>query len=90
VKLSRSTRAGDHQNFLLGIAFIIVALTLAAFGEIGPITAAIYHGRRTLIVIFNSARPGRKGERTGTFSSETDPLRAFKADAEADAGRWSV
>jgi Zn2+/Cd2+-exporting ATPase len=67
VKLSRSTRAVINQNFMFGICFIIVGLTLAAFGTIGPITAAILHNVGSLIVIFNSARLVRKGEELEHF-----------------------
>jgi len=62
VKLSRSTRAVINQNFLFGVFFIIAGLTLAAFGYIDPIVAAILHNAGSLIVIFNSARLVRKGE----------------------------
>src|SRR3984957_2673341 len=62
VKLSRSTRAVINQNFLFGVCFILGGLTLAAFGKINPIVAAIMHNAGSLIVIFNSARLVRKGE----------------------------
>jgi Zn2+/Cd2+-exporting ATPase len=62
VKLSRGTRAVINQNFLFGILFIIVGLSAAAFGVVGPIVAAILHNIGSLIVIFNSARLVRKGE----------------------------
>jgi Cd2+/Zn2+-exporting ATPase len=62
VKLSRSTRAVINQNFMLGVCFIIGGLTLAAFGYLNPIVAAILHNTGSLIVIFNSARLVRKGE----------------------------
>jgi Cd2+/Zn2+-exporting ATPase len=62
VKLSRSTRLVINQNFLFGVVFIIGGLTLAAFGYINPIIAAIMHNAGSLIVIFNSARLVRKGE----------------------------
>src|SRR5213596_2595409 len=62
VKLSRQTRAVINQNFLFGVCFIIIGLTLAAFKIIGPIVAAILHNVGSLIVIFNSARLVRKGE----------------------------
>lgn len=62
VKLSRSTRAVINQNFLFGVFFIIVGLSLASFGYINPIVAAILHNAGSLIVIFNSARLVRKGE----------------------------
>jgi Cd2+/Zn2+-exporting ATPase len=62
VKLSRSTRAVINQNFLFGVLFIIIGLTVTALGYIGPIVAAILHNVGSLIVIFNSARLVRKGE----------------------------
>ena len=62
IKLSRSTRAVINQNFLFGVCFIIVGLTLAAYGQITPIVAAILHNAGSLMVIFNSARLVRKGE----------------------------
>src|SRR5437868_3472590 len=62
VKLSRSTRAVINQNFLFGVGFIITGMTLAAFGKINPIVAAILHNAGSLIVIFNSARLVRQGE----------------------------
>jgi Cd2+/Zn2+-exporting ATPase len=72
VKLSRSTRAVINQNFMFGICFIVIGLTLAAFGEIGPITAAILHNVGSLIVIFNSARLVRKGEELEHYQPETE------------------
>lgn len=62
VKLSRSTRLVINQNFLFGVVFIIAGLSLAAFGYLNPIVAAIMHNVGSLIVIFNSARLVRKGE----------------------------
>jgi Zn2+/Cd2+-exporting ATPase len=70
VKLSRSTRAVINQNFLFGVLFIIVGLSLAAFGKVGPITAALLHNAGSLIVIFNSARLVRKGEELEHFHEE--------------------
>ena len=71
VKLSRSTRAVINQNFMFGVCFIIVGLTAAAFGIIGPIMAAILHNVGSLIVIFNSARLVRKGEELEHFHPGT-------------------
>jgi Cd2+/Zn2+-exporting ATPase len=72
VKLSRSTRAVINQNFAFGVCFIIVGLSLSAFGYLGPIAAAILHVIGTLIVIFNSARLVRKGEELEHFHPETE------------------
>jgi Cd2+/Zn2+-exporting ATPase len=67
VKLSRSTRAVINQNFLFGLLFIVVGLTVTSLGYIGPIPAAILHNVGSLIVIFNSARLVRKGEELEHF-----------------------
>jgi Cd2+/Zn2+-exporting ATPase len=75
VKLSRSTRTVINQNFLFGVLFIIIGLTLAAFGKIGPIPAAILHNVGSLIVIFNSARLVRKGEELEHFHPEAETPR---------------
>jgi len=71
VKLSRSTRSVINQNFLFGVAFIIGGLTLAAFGKINPIVAAIMHNAGSLIVIFNSARLVRQGEELEPYQPGT-------------------
>jgi Cd2+/Zn2+-exporting ATPase len=70
VKLSRSTRAVINQNFLFGVVFSITGLTLAVFGIVGPIVAAIMHNAGSLIVIFNSARLVRKGEELEHYHPE--------------------
>lgn len=70
VKLSRSTRAVINQNFLFGVCFIIGGLSLAAFGYLNPIVAAILHNVGSLIVIFNSARLVRKGEELEHYHPE--------------------
>ena len=62
VRLSRSTRSVINQNFLFGVGFIIGGLTLASFGKINPIVAALLHNAGSLMVIFNSARLVRQGE----------------------------
>lgn len=72
VKLSRSTRAVINQNFLFGVLFIIIGLTVTSFGIIGPILAALLHNIGSLIVIFNSARLVRKGEELEHFHPELE------------------
>ena len=74
VKLSRSTRAVINQNFMFGVFFIIVGLTITSFGIIGPIVAALLHNIGSLIVIFNSARLVRKGEELEHFHPELEKL----------------
>jgi Cd2+/Zn2+-exporting ATPase len=66
-KLSRMTRNVINQNFLFGVVFIIGGLSLAAFGYITPILAAIMHNAGSLIVVFNSARLVRQGEELEPF-----------------------
>jgi Zn2+/Cd2+-exporting ATPase len=72
INLSRSTRAVINQNFLFGVCFIIAGLTLASFGYINPIVAAILHNVGSLIVIFNSARLVRKGEELEHYHPATE------------------
>jgi Zn2+/Cd2+-exporting ATPase len=72
VQLSRSARAVINQNFAFGVCFIILGLSAASFGFIGPVTAAILHVTGTLIVIFNSARLVRKGEELEHFHAEVE------------------
>jgi Zn2+/Cd2+-exporting ATPase len=72
VRLSRSTRAVINQNFMFGVFFIIVGLSITSFGIIGPIVAALLHNIGSLIVIFNSARLVRKGEELEHFHPETE------------------
>ena len=68
-KLSRMTRNVINQNFLFGVVFIIGGLSLAAFGYITPILAAIMHNAGSLIVVFNSARLVRQGEELEPFQA---------------------
>jgi Cd2+/Zn2+-exporting ATPase len=73
VKLSRMTRSVINQNFLFGVFFIIGGLSLAAFGYINPIVAAIMHNAGSLIVVFNSARLVREGEELEPFQAAVRP-----------------
>ncbi len=81
VKLSRSTRSVINQNFLFGVCFIIAGLTLAAFGYLTPIVAAIMHNVGSLIVVFNSARLVRKGEELEHFQPAAAETPARPAEA---------
>jgi Cd2+/Zn2+-exporting ATPase len=62
VRLSRGTMRVVSQNIVFGVAFIIVMMTLAVWGPLTPITAAIAHTVATAFVILNSARLVRFGE----------------------------
>jgi Cd2+/Zn2+-exporting ATPase len=81
IKLSRSTRGVINQNFMFGVFFIIAGLTLASFGYINPIVAAILHNAGSLIVIFNSARLVRKGEELEHYHPESPDRPAIQAGA---------
>jgi Cd2+/Zn2+-exporting ATPase len=92
IRLSRSTRSVINQNFLFGLVFIVVGLTLAAFGKVGPIVAAIMHNVGSLIVVFNSARLVRKGEELEHFHPDHSVpgtnagSKAEQSKAEVQAG----
>ncbi len=62
VRLSRASTRVVWQNIIFGIAFIIVTMTLAVWGPLTPIAAAVSHTLATAVVIFNSARLVRFGE----------------------------
>jgi Cd2+/Zn2+-exporting ATPase len=62
IRLSRGTMRVVSQNIIFGVAFIIVTMTLAVWGPLTPITAAIAHTVATAFVILNSARLVRFGE----------------------------
>ncbi|RME95687.1 MAG: cation-translocating P-type ATPase [Verrucomicrobia bacterium] len=88
VRLSRSTRSVINQNFLFGVFFIISGLTLAAYGFIDPILAAILHNTGSLVVVFNSARLVRQGEELEPFEApqpETPPKPTPSAGARPAA-----
>ncbi|MCH7994814.1 MAG: cation-translocating P-type ATPase, partial [Planctomycetes bacterium] len=62
IRLSKGSMAVVRQNIIFGVAFIVVTMTLAVWGPLTPITAAIAHTIATAFVIFNSARLVRFGE----------------------------
>lgn len=62
IKLSRATTKVVSQNILFGVAFIVGMMTLAIWGPLTPIVAAVAHTIATAFVIFNSARLVRYGE----------------------------
>ena len=83
VRLSRATRLVINQNFMLGVLFIIGGLSLAAFGYLNPIVAAIMHNAGSILVIFNSARLVRQGE-------ELEPFQMPGSQPEAGVGEPAV
>ncbi|MFM7137852.1 MAG: heavy metal translocating P-type ATPase [Planctomycetota bacterium] len=60
--LSRRTIRVIRQNLVVGAAFIVVFLALAAAGYLPPVAAAFLHIASGLLVVFNSARLVRCGE----------------------------
>ena len=75
-----------NQNFVFGVAFILVGWTATTSGYIGPIAAAILHVAGSLIVIFNSARLVRKGEELEHFHPEpANPASGSDGESRHDA-----
>ncbi len=66
IRLSRATTRVVWQNILFGVAFIVITMTLAIWGPLTPIAAAVAHTFATAVVIFNSARLVRFGEHRPT------------------------
>ncbi len=62
IRLSRATTRIVWQNILFGVAFIVVMMTLAVWGPLTPVVAALAHTIAALVVTFNSARLFRFGE----------------------------
>ncbi len=62
IRLSRATTNVVRQNILFGVAFIVVTMTLAIWGPLTAVSAAVAHTFATAVVIFNSARLVRFGE----------------------------
>jgi len=84
IRLSRATRSVINQNFMIGVVFIIGGLSLAAFGYLNPIVAAIMHNAGSIMVIFNSARLVRQGEELEPFQmTPANPQPAAAAPAPA-------
>jgi len=62
LKLSNRTRTLVLQNLAFGLGFMVGGLTLAGFGWMTPVLAALLHNISSFMVIFNSARLVRMGE----------------------------
>jgi len=62
IRLSRASIRVVWQNIVFGVAFIVVMMTLAVWGPLTPIAAAVAHTVATAVVVFNSARLVRFGE----------------------------
>ena len=86
IKLSRATMKVIWQNILFGVAFIVGMMTLAVWGPLTPVTAAVAHTIATAFVIFNSARLVRFGEEHSTEAESYIPgLRPVAALKPAQA-----
>lgn len=70
IQLSRKARAIVNQNLFFALVFIVVGLSAAAWGKLGPVTAAALHIFGAFVVIFNSARLVRFGEHVKTFEGK--------------------
>ena len=62
IRLSRAATKVVWQNILFGVAFIVVMMTLAIWGPLTAVIAAMAHTLATAVVLFNSARLFRFGE----------------------------
>jgi Cd2+/Zn2+-exporting ATPase len=86
IRLSKSTTRVVWQNLIFGVVFIVATQTLAIWGELTPIWAAMLHTVATAIVIFNSARLVRFGEERGdatSFIEAAGPSQASPSEAPA-------
>jgi Cd2+/Zn2+-exporting ATPase len=75
VDLSRKTIRVIRQNLVVGAAFIVVFLALAAAGYLSPVAAAFLHVASGLLVVFNSARLVRCGEDVERAEATVSPRR---------------
>ena len=82
IRLSRHTMQVVWQNIIFGVLFIVGMMTLAVWGPLTPITAAVAHTFATAVVIFNSARLFRFGEdRVAEAAAYITPLTTQRAPA---------
>jgi Zn2+/Cd2+-exporting ATPase len=75
IRLSRKTTRVIWQNLLFGIAYIVILEVIGALGWISPMIAAAFHAIASAIVIFNSARLVRFGERLEPVRQTTESTR---------------
>jgi P-type E1-E2 ATPase len=62
IRLSRAAARVVWQNILFGVVFIVGMMTLAIWGPLTAVVAAVCHTGAALVVAFNSARLFRFGE----------------------------
>ncbi len=80
IKLSKGSVRVVWQNIIFGVVFIVGMMTLAVWGPLTPVMAAMAHTVATAVVIFNSARLFRFGEqRTNEAAAYITPMVAQPA-----------
>ncbi len=88
VEVSRKALATVGQNiWLFALGSNALAMTLAGYGILGPIAAAVFHQSSSFLVMMNSLRLLRKRSWIKSF-----PWRGFVVRCGAvchDAGRWA-
>jgi len=84
IRLSRAATRVIWQNLIFGVAFIVVTQTLAIWGKITPVMAALLHTVATAIVIFNSARLVRFGEERTDEVTYFEGVDDFEVESPAE------
>ena len=85
IKLSRSTRLVINQNFLFGVCFSVIGLTLAVFGIVRPIVGGHHAQPRFADGDFQQRAAGAQGRGTGTLSTRARGT-AFRAGVKTRRG----
>ena len=62
IRLSRAATRVVWQNIVFGVIFIVGMMTLAIWGPLTPVVAAVTHTGAALVVALNSARLFHFGE----------------------------
>ncbi len=86
IRLSRQTRSVINQNFMLGILFVLGGLTLAIFGIIHPLVAALLHVVGGVLVVLNSFRLVRQGEEMQSASGAASSGAGSSTPRESSPG----
>jgi Cd2+/Zn2+-exporting ATPase len=63
ISLSRDSGSVIKQNLIFGVFLVVAGLVLSGLGFLNPVVAAILHTASSVVVIFNSARLMRFGEK---------------------------
>ena len=73
IRLSQASARVVWQNILFGVVFIVGLMTLAIWGPLTAVVAAVCHTGAALVVAFNSARLFRFGEEEATKEADYAP-----------------